>query len=108
MNRVNVKPLSVNEVWIGRHIKTKPYRSYEKEMLYTLRPIPIPEAPYEVYLKFGVILLYDIDNGVKPFLDILQKKYGFNDRYILRLVVEKEVVKSGNEFVEFEIKTLTK
>ena len=48
----------------------------------------------------------DIDNGLKPFLDCIQKKYGINDNKVYELNVKKEVVKKGNEFIEFKIKQL--
>ena len=48
----------------------------------------------------------DIDNPVKPFLDILQKRYGFNDRHIYQLHVEKVDVPKGSEFIEFTIEPL--
>lgn len=46
----------------------------------------------------------DIDNPVKPFLDILQKKYGFNDSRVMEMNVKKVIVPKGKEFVEFTIK----
>jgi Holliday junction resolvase RusA-like endonuclease len=48
----------------------------------------------------------DVDNVVKPFIDILQKKYEFNDKYIFRLIVEKKIVAKGADFIEFYIKKL--
>ena len=45
----------------------------------------------------------DIDNPIKLFLDILQKKYGFNDKNIYELQVEKRDVKKGKEFIQFKI-----
>ena len=46
----------------------------------------------------------DIDNGLKPLLDILQKKYKFNDRDIYKLNVTKQIVKKENEFIQIKIK----
>jgi hypothetical protein len=36
-------------------------------------------------------------------IDILQKKYNFDDKHVYRLVVEKKVVKKGNEHIVIEI-----
>jgi Holliday junction resolvase RusA-like endonuclease len=47
--------------------------------------------------------LSDVDNPLKPFLDILQKKYKINDRDIEQLQVRKVVVKKGGEFIRFGI-----
>lgn len=57
-----------------------------------------------VYIVFGLSSKNaDIDNPVKPFLDILQKKYQFNDRHIYELNIKKVDVKKGEEFIDFEI-----
>jgi hypothetical protein len=42
---------------------------------------------------------------VKPFQDILQKRYNFDDRDIFKATVEKEIVKKGAEFIDFKILT---
>ena len=103
--RINIKPLSVNECWQGKRFKTPKYKSYETELLYRLKCLAIPEPPYELNITFGLSnVLSDWDNPVKPFQDILQKKYGFNDKNIFKAVVIKEKVSKGNEFIDFEIK----
>jgi len=63
------------------------------------------KEPLEISLTVGVSnVASDVDNVVKPFLDILQKKYNFNDKYVFRLIVEKNLVVKGAEFIEFHIK----
>jgi len=47
----------------------------------------------------------DWDNPIKCFVDILQKKYGFDDNQIYRGVIEKTIVPKGEEFIEFEIES---
>ena len=37
------------------------------------------------------------------YLDILQKKYGINDKHIEVLHIEKQIVKKNNEFICFEL-----
>jgi Holliday junction resolvase RusA-like endonuclease len=60
-----------------------------------------------LFLRFGLSSKNaDIDNPVKPFVDCLQKRYGFNDRHIYKLTVEKVDVKKGDEFIEFELKPM--
>lgn len=106
MIRVNIKPLSVNEVWRGKRFKTPAYSAYEKQVLLTLKPLILVEPPFYVKLKFGFSSKgADIDNPVKPVLDILQKRFKFNDRDIYKLTVEKEITAKGKEFFEFEIHT---
>lgn len=107
MTRINIKPLSVNEVWQGKRFKTKKYRSYEKEALLKLKPMKVNGGRLSLLLRFGLSSKNaDIDNPVKPFLDILQKKFGFNDRQIYQLTVHKEDVPKGKEYIEFTISDL--
>lgn len=47
--------------------------------------------------------LADIDNFLKPFIDILQKKYGFNDKLIYKLSVKKVKVAKGDEYIDFVV-----
>ena len=39
---LRIKPLSVNEAWQGRRVKTKKYRDFEKAVLLMLRPMDVP------------------------------------------------------------------
>lgn len=105
--KVNIKPLSVNQCWQGKRFKTPKYKAYEQELLYTLPNIKLPSPPYEIHFTFGFSSkLSDWDNPIKPFQDILQKKYNFDDRDIFKAIVEKKIVAKGAEFIEFEIKEL--
>ena len=108
MNRIYIKPLSVNEVWAGRRFKTPAYKSYEQELSYLLpKKLEIPNGKLELKITFGFSnKASDIDNPVKPLLDILQKTYGFNDKKIYKLEVEKVDVKKGEEYIEFKIDQL--
>lgn len=108
MEFIKTKPLSVNKVWCGKRFKTDIYKVYEQELFFLLpKELKIPTGKLHLKLKFGLSSkASDIDNPLKPFIDILQKKYGFNDKKIYKLSVEKVDVKKGQEFIEFEIKTL--
>lgn len=104
MIRINVKPLSVNEAWKGRRFKTDAYNTYRNTLLWLLPDISIPNPPFMIYLKFGFSnTLSDWDNPVKTTQDILSQKYGFNDKLIRRAIVETEIVKKGQEYIEFEL-----
>jgi len=46
---------------------------------------------------------FDLDNSLKPFIDILQKKYGFNDNRIYSITAMKRIVPKGEEFISFDI-----
>lgn len=100
--KIDVKPLSVNSCWQGKRFKTDAYKAYEKEMLLKLPKIKVPDGKLTLNLEFGVSnVCQDIDNGAKPFIDILQKKYWFNDRDIWQLNITKTKVAKGQEFVKF-------
>ena len=104
MPRINIKPLSVNECWQGRRFKTKEYKQYEKDLLLMLPNIKLNIHRVSIDIVFGFSnSLCDIDNPLKPFLDILQKKYNINDRDIYKLTVSKEVVKKNSEFIKYKI-----
>ena len=106
MIEIKIKPLTVNQCWAGRRFKTPAYREYEKELWYLLPNKNIPQGKLTLRIMVGYSSRgSDIDNFLKPFLDLLQKKYVFNDNRIYKLVVEKEIVKKGEEFIKFEIKS---
>ena len=101
---INIKPLSVNRAWKGKRFKTKEYKSFENEMLLKIKKQGNYNNPIWIELEFGFSSkLADIDNPIKMTLDILQKKFGFNDRDITRLLVIKKIVAKGNEYIKFEI-----
>ncbi len=104
MITLEVKPLSVNEVWQGRRFKTEKYEDYELLVTLKLPKLTIPAGKLKVKYIFGLSSkAADVDNCVKPFTDILQKKYGFNDKLIYEMDIRKEDVKKGQEFIKFQI-----
>jgi Holliday junction resolvase RusA-like endonuclease len=103
---IKIKPVSVNEVWQGKRFKTKKYQEYEQELLYLLPNLEIPNADLCINLEWGFSSkASDIDNPVKPFLDVLQKKYGFDDKQIYELNIKKKICNKGAEYVMFNIET---
>jgi len=103
--KIKIKPLSVNQAWQGKRYKTDKYKAFEKELLLLLPPMKIEfKGDLSVELIYGFSnSLSDVDNPTKPVLDVLQKKYGFNDRQIVELTLKKEIVKKGEEFIELKI-----
>mgnify|MGYP002867432143 CR=1 FL=1 len=96
--------MSVNACWQGRRFKTPAYKTFEKEMLSRMRKEKMPPKPYSVLLTFGFSNnASDIDNPIKPTLDIIQKKFGINDKDITELHVAKRLVGKGDEFIEYSI-----
>lgn len=108
MIELKIKPLSVNQAWQGKRFKTEEYKKYENDMLLML---PKKKIDNTKMLQLNIIVMYssvlsDIDNFLKPFLDILQKKYSINDKNIYRLVIDKVIVKKNEEGIRFEINYL--
>lgn len=109
MNRINIKPMTINRAWKGRRFKTDEYRSWRTEMFYTLPKIEVPDPPFKVSFEFGFSTKNsDIDNPVKCCLDAIQDKYRINDRDVYRLEVEKKMVKKGGEYIKFKIENYEK
>lgn len=109
MITIQIKPLSVNKAWKGVRYKTNDYIRFENNCLLLLPKITLPEPPFEIHLEFGFSSKgSDWDNPTKNFVDILSKKYNFNDSLIYRGIIEKVIVPKGKEYIKFEIKTLTK
>jgi hypothetical protein len=94
-----IKLLSVNEAWQGRRFKTKNYDAYQKTLLYTLpnEEINIIKSYYIIFIFNFSNKLSDWDNPIKPLQDILQKKYGFNDRDVHIALVFKNIVPKKDE-----------
>ncbi len=104
--KINIKPMTVNHCWRGgRRFRTKEYLGYESDVLKLLRPLQGLPDRLELNIKAGFSnKVADIDNIAKPFIDILQKKYDFNDNRIYKLTLIKEIVKKGEEYIDFEFK----
>ncbi len=105
--RIDIKPLSVNEVFQGKRYRTKSYDAYEFRVKRLLPKIEIPKGKLSITYTVGYSTSNaDIDNFVKPFQDILSKHYGFNDNLIYHIQIFKVIVEKGKEFIEFDIKVL--
>lgn len=103
MKKIEINPLSVNRCWQGRRFKTPEYKRYEEEVMLKLGNWkPEFKGEIEVEIEASISKLADIDNIAKPILDILQKKYGFNDRDIYALHLYKKTEKE--KWIKIKIK----
>lgn len=105
--KLDIKPLTINKCWRGgRRFRTREYLSYTEDVSHLLRPLTLPEENLELNIRAGFSNSgADLDNMAKPFIDILQKKYGFNDNRIYKLTLIKEIVAKGKEYIDFELKS---
>lgn len=108
MHKINIKALSVNNAWNGRRFKTQAYKDYETELYYQLPEININKnEKLSVHYIFGLSNCNaDGDNCIKQFQDIISKKYKFNDKNIYKWLIEKKIVKKGDEYISFLIEKL--
>lgn len=102
---LDIKPLSVNEAWKGRRFKSNLYKEYERNVMWMLPKMDMPESPYELHFEFGFSNINsDLDNPIKPIQDILQKTYDFNDREVYKITATKIMVPKGKEYSRIKIK----
>ena len=108
MIKIPIKPLSVNDAWQGRRYKTKEYKQFERDVKKLLKPLKLPTGLLCLRLEFGFSsLASDWDNPIKPFVDILQKKYGFNDNRIkIGVVAVNNDVKKGEDYIKFSFESV--
>lgn len=104
MNKVRIKPMSVNQAWKGRRFRTPKYKKYSRDVLFLLPKLTVGSGK----LKVNMEVAYsnrgaDLDNFVKLFVDITQKKYGYNDSQIYEMHLYKKIVPKGAEYINFEI-----
>lgn len=103
--KINMAAMSVNQAWQGRRFKTPEYKRYERDLLFLLPCISIPKENIKLTLKIGFKnRLSDLDNPVKLILDILQKKYKFNDSQIYELHLYKEI--TDKPFIDIYFETI--
>lgn len=109
MIHIDIKPLSNNEMYGGRKVKSYKYRNFERELLPLLPDdYKVPkDTKMELFMAVGLSSkLADLDNTLKPFIDCLQLKYSFNDKWIYKISTSKVDVKKGEEFIEFSLEEL--
>jgi len=99
---IPLKPLSVNDCWQGRRFKTPAYKQYEQDCMWFIKGRKIT-GEVEVRVKLFVSnYRRDIDNPIKPLLDIIVKAGLIDDdSKVKKLVVEK--FKSKDEKTEIII-----
>ena len=104
---IPIKPMSVNEAWKGRRSKTVKYLKYQSAVALMLPRLTLPAPPYRVSFEYGFSTrASDIDNPTKQILDILSKRYKFNDNLVYEMHLTKTIVPKGKEFIKWKIESL--
>ena len=101
--KINIKPFSINDAWRGRRFKTPEFKEWGIHTFYVLpSALVVPQVDLYACVEWGVSsFLVDVDNPAKTFIDVLQKKYKFNDRKIIGLYLEKVKTEKGDEYIDF-------
>ncbi len=108
MVHIKIKAISVNESYRGRRFKTPKLEQFKSDLFKQLpRGIVGEWTKIKAVYKFGVSSkASDGDNLIKALQDGLAEAYGFNDNQIYEWQIYKEIVKKGDEFIEFELSPL--
>jgi len=109
---IDIKPLSVNEMYIGSRNgtrrKSQKYKAWKRSVAFLLPKMKLPDPPFRLLYEFGFSSKgSDIDNHIKSIQDSLQSKYSFNDNQIHEFTAKKKIVPKGKEYIKFEITPLT-
>jgi len=110
MHIIPVKPLSVNEAWRGQRYRTDSYKTFVAKVLYHLKrlnPRKPPRGKKMAHYVWGFSSdNSDTDNPTKPFQDALCRffKKG-DDKDIEFIILEKDKVRKGDEYIGFCIKS---
>lgn len=99
---IGLKPLSINQAHMGRHIKTKEFLRYEKNVYFLLPICPYNIQEGEYFLKYVFFIknykASDTGNFEKLVTDLLVKRgYLKDDRFIKAMYLEKKSVKDSKE-----------
>jgi len=102
--KVKIKPMSVNQAWQGRRYKTPEYKAFRERLQWMLKDYVIPDGSLKLTIEFGVSnMAFDVDNGLKPFIDALQDRYDFNDNRITELIARKHKTTKGHEYINWSL-----
>lgn len=105
--KIELKPLSVNQVWCGKRFKTPIYKQYERDLslLLSVTKCPFLIGYVELDVKFYIksFAISDVDNFLKPMIDIIVKNGLIqDDKFIKKITAEK--FKSDYDYMEINLK----
>ena len=106
-----LNPISTNRLKTVRNGKIKSNPLYEDWQVLVVTRLPdgffdgIDLTKCMLRFTMGITKRFDIDNTLKGFIDVLEEKYGFNDRDIHSLIAKKVVIdpKIEKPFVRLDI-----
>jgi len=91
-----IKLRSVNKKYNRNFTLTAQYKVFKQILFYEIKKPKVEiKPPYVVHIYLETYL--DIDNPLKPILDVLEGSIINNDRYIEKLIIDKIPGKKGRD-----------
>lgn len=101
------KPISTNNLYRGKKVRSYDYKKYRKEVFRFLEDNCRDAEDYDLtgnlYLELEIGYsspLSDVSNGVKGIEDVLTEYLQFNDRQVVTVVLNKYLVNKGKEYTK--------
>lgn len=108
LQKLPLKPLSLNMAYRGRRFSTPELKTYKRDIARLLRGSLVISDHLVAWYEFGVSTTNcDGDNLIKAFQDGLCEALGINDNRIYEWHVRKEKVAKGDEYVAFALTDLS-
>lgn len=108
LQKLPLKPLSLNAAYRGRRFSTPELKAYKQDISRLLYGSVVVAEKLVAWYEFGVSTTNcDGDNLIKAFQDGLCEALGINDNRIYEWHVRKEKVAKGNEYVAFALTSIS-
>lgn len=102
------KPFSTNKLYFGRKVRSTAYKNFRDEVLQFLSDNYDSNVSLDGNLVMSLEAgfsspLADLSNCVKSIEDIVAEYFGFNDKKIVSIKMDKYLVNKGSEYMVLKI-----
>jgi hypothetical protein len=111
--KIPIKAISTNRLYAGVKRRSGVYKGYRAQVLKWLEE----NCPYTVDFPKNMVLtmevgfsspLSDASNAVKGIEDVVAEYFGFNDRQIVTVHIDKYLVDKGSEYTHIKLRSTNK
>ena len=106
----DLKPVSVNQAWYRNKKRSKLYNDYIEGWQDYLMGEEIPVDIDRKDMRFKVIVhvgfsnrASDLDNVIKPTIDIMQQWFDFDDKQVIHLEAFKHITQKGRDYIHVRL-----
>lgn len=106
----DLKPVSVNQAWYRNKTRSRVYMDYIEGWHHYLMgesidsDIEIKDMRFKVVVHVGFSnRASDLDNVLKPTIDIMQQWFNFDDKQVIHLEAFKHITTKGNDYIYVEL-----